>query len=252
MPGRYANRQARLTTDHLTNSEILILSSEFPTTPPACGEMWAWGWSENQELRIQNSKSRTSMMASALCPGLQLLPDSSTVRPRRGWTQLGTTSAAGSRAKRRSCSRGWGSSRFGPRQTTVSANRRSRSSTLGPHLFFPRPVAARVRLDFKATIEQRSRSGRPVDHDAAVEIVGLRRTDRAGAPQTRRLRSILPTAARLAIQRENASRDSPRLLPTPRSTLTMTSIIVDTAGAVEIEGGGIGAGSELLVVKKFC
>ena len=43
MQGGRSNRQARLTTDHLTNSEFFILNSEFPPTPPASREMWACG-----------------------------------------------------------------------------------------------------------------------------------------------------------------------------------------------------------------
>ncbi len=85
--------------------------------------------------------------------------------------------------------------RVGDLQTGTAAHGRCREEEVevegsGSQAFFPSPVAARVRLEFEATIEQRSRSGRPVNHYGAVEIVGLRWTDCPGEPQARALDNV--------------------------------------------------------------
>ena len=80
--------------------------------------------------------------------------------------------------------------RVGELQDGTTAHSRCREEEVevegpGPPGFFLRPIAARLRLEFEAVTEQRTRPSRPVDHDGAVEIVGLLWTDRSGPPQTR-------------------------------------------------------------------
>ena len=136
------------------------------------------------------------------------------VFPSSGWIHSGTSSAAGSRAKRRSCNRGCGSSRTRPRRTAERAISRSRSSARGPQ----RTSCAR----FRPSACSRSRHvlrrcSNPLGQ--SIRAAALRKSGCEGPTGRVRHRDetapTCPVRARDSRARRKAFRGWPRLPPRP-------------------------------------